>query len=261
MRFDRSLRDRWSSSANGWHFDLPSGWRQGRSVYGGLTVAAAASLALRQVAGLRSLRALTAQLVRPVSPGVLHGSLRIIREGKTLSFVEVGLLQQEREVAAVSMAFAAPRAGSLPIAPSARFQGPEPESLVDIPYVAGVTPECTQHLALRWASGGVPFSGSAQARLSGYCRFRVPAGDVEGIIGLLDAFPSPSLSVLRAPAPSSTVTWTAHIFDVPAELDDWFAFRYETIAGRSGFHTVAGHLYAPDGQLVAWSEQLVAIFD
>ena len=57
------------------------------------------------------------------------------------------------------------------------------------------------------------------------------------------------------------MTWTAHVLQVPEHFDAWFQFEYEAMAAREGFHTVAGRLFAPDGTLVGWTEQLVAFFD
>jgi len=115
-------------------------------------------------------------------------------------------------------------------------------------------------VAFRWATGGLPFSRAAEPAMSGYCRFRCPSGDVEGALGLLDAWPCPSLSVLGVPTAASSVAWTAHIAHIPTSFDGWFGFDYETVTGAGRFHTAVGRLYAPDGTLVGWTEQLVAVF-
>lgn len=279
MHFDSTLRERWSpspmssqSDGAAWRFDMPEGWMQGRSVFGGLSVAAAAGLASRHVDPSRSLRTLSAQLMRPVTAGPVDGSFRVVREGKSTTFTEVRLMQQGVETAIVSLIFTRPRDEALVIAPTPRWQGPDPESLDSFSDAPGpmtspaasaktrLPPEFVQHIAMRWASGGPPFSGASEARFTGYCRFRQPAGDVEGILGLLDAWPCPSLSVLETPTFGSTVTWTAHILAIPDDFDGWFPFSYDTVAGAGGFHTAVGRLHAPDGQLIGWTEQLVAIF-
>ena len=114
---------------------------------------------------------------------------------------------------------------------------------------------------MRWASGGVPYSGSKAPHFQGWFRFHEPVADAEGLIALLDVWPAPSITMLRKPAPASTVTWNAHLVDMPSDWSGYFAFEYETVVGRAGFHTVVGRLHAPDGRLVGWSEQLSAIFD
>ncbi len=259
MRFDATLAKRWSRTGDGWRCEIPDGWMQGRSVFGGLTVALSSALGRQGLVASRSLRTVSAQLIRPMSPGAVEATVRTVRDGKTVTFVEVRLSQEARETVSVSLAYVEQREGGTDVsAPIAVAR--DPGSLPEMPYIPGVMPEFTQHVALRWATGSLPYAGGAEARYEGYCRFREPAGDVEGLIGLLDAWPCPSLSLLKSPTPASTISWTAHLLHVPESFDGWFAFASETVAGEGGFHTSVGRLHAPDGRLAAWSEQLVAIF-
>lgn len=260
VHFDSSLRERWVETQAGWRFEMPDGWMQGRSVFGGLTAAAATALARRHVDAARWLRTLNVQFLGPVVTGCVRATFREVCERKNVTFAEIRLAQRQGEVAVVNFVFTVPRSESTSIESAACWTGPNPESLVEVPYLPGLTPEFTRHVELRWADGGLPFSGAHEARTRGYCRFRKPGGDVEGLVGLLDVWPIPSLSVLAAPAPASSVTWTAHVLRAPRPSNDWFAFEYETAVGERGFHTVVGRLHGPDGRLVAWTEQLVAVF-
>lgn len=274
--FDETMRAGWTregdgdDAGEGWRFELPGGWGQGRAVFGGLTVAAAASLALR-VSGAsggggddeRPLRTISSQLLRPLSAGGIEGRCRRLREGKNVTFLEVRLAQGGQEALVASVVLAKPRAGALVVPPAPRWEGPAVETLKDLPYVPGMMPECTQHIAYRWANGAYPYTGADEARFAGYCRLRVPYGGVEGLLGLLDAWPNPSVVMLKGPAAESTVSWTAHLLALPppeAFDEGWFAFEYETICGAAGFHTIVGRLHAPDGALVGWTEQLLALF-
>lgn len=260
MRFDSSLRDGWTETAAGWRCELPEGWMQGRSVFGGLTAAVAVALARRHVDARRRLRTVQVQLLRPTGPGPVDGEVRILREGKSITFVEVRLRQDDAETALLQLVFVAPRAGSLEVPAAPAPQMPGPDGLDDLPYIPGVMPEFLQHVIMRWADGAPPFSGGDRAQFFGYCGFRGPAGDEEGLVGLLDIWPAPTLSLLPKPVPASTVTWTAHLLEVPDEFG-LFGFDYRTEVGADGFHTVLGRLYAPDGRLLAWTEQLAALFD
>ena len=113
---------------------------------------------------------------------------------------------------------------------------------------------------MRWVTGQHPFTGSTQRDFTGYCRFNAPAGGPEGLIALLDVWPAPPLAMLSAPAPASTVSWTAHLLKVPEVLSGWCFYTYRTVAGEGGYHTCAGHLYDAEGALLAYSEQLVAVY-
>ncbi len=261
MNFDSSMRARWRDEDGGWQFEIPAGWLQGRAVFGGLVAAAATGLAIRNLSEEWTLRSLSTQFLRPTQLGALRGKFAINRQGRSVTFAEVRLSQDAGDVLIVNLVFAKPRDGSIAIeAPKWKLEV-DPDVLTELPFIAGVVPEFVSKLSLRWADGGFPFSSQQRPSLTGLCRFKVPARDIECILGLLDAWPCPSLSMLSAPAAASSVSWSAHIIEVPPDCDGWFSFRYDTIAGNAGFHTVVGSLHGPDGQLVGWTEQLVALFD
>ena len=260
MRFDRSLQDAWTKDGRTWTSELPSGWMQGRSIFGGLSTAIAAGLANRLVGPPWCLRTFTVQFLRPLVPGAVSSTFRSLREGKSVRFSQVELLQAGESALVVNTTHVRPRGDRTAVlAPSRTFEKPA-TALADLPYAEGIVPEFTQRVAMRWASGGYPFMGASDARFSGYCRFREAAADVEGMVGLLDVWPCPSLSVLKKPAFASSVSWTAHILKVPEPFPEWFGFEYETVAGDGGFHTAVGRLYGDDGELIGWTEQLVVVF-
>lgn len=258
---DSSLRDSWQSQSSAWVTAMPEGWMQGRSVYGGVTVAKMAALCLKEAGPQWSLRSFQVQLMNPVSPGPVSAQRRVLRSGSSTEFVAVELFQEQRSLGQAQFILAKARERSLSVDHSPRGPQAEPEGLPELRYVPGVFPEFVKHVDMRWSEGGPPFSGADQAQYQGFCRFRAPIGDVEGLIALLDVWPCPSLSLLTAPSFASTVTWSAHILRAPSHFEGWFGFSYKTISGKDGFHTVLGHLYGPDGEYLAMTEQLVVLFD
>jgi len=261
MNLDASLRPLWTPTSDAWQIDLPKGWMQGRSAFGGLTAAAMAALGRRIVPDTeRGLRLANIQLLAPAVPGRATGEATLLREGRNISFVEVRLQQEGKLVATCTLVFAKKNDSTLDVAAPPPPSTPDPESLTSLPFVRGVFPEFTQHVDMRWADGSPPYSGSSEPAFTGVYRYRVPIGDVEGVLALLDTWPPPSLALAKRPIPSSTVSWTAHVLAVPQTFEQWFTFRYETIVGASGLHTIRGQLYGADGGLVGWTEQLVAVF-
>ena len=261
MNIDASLRTQWTPTADAWQIDLPEGWMQGRSAFGGLTAAAMAALGRRVVPDLeRDLRLANIQLLAPVEPGRATGAATLLRAGRNITFVEVRMQQDAQLVATCVLVFAKKNDSTLNVAAPPPPETPDPESLHPLPFVRGVFPEFTQHVDMRWAAGSAPYSGGSEAAFTGVYRYRVPIGDVEGVLALLDTWPPPSLALAESPVPASTVSWTAHVLAVPNTFEQWFTFRYETIVGASGLHTIRGHLHDADGGLVGWTEQLVAVF-
>jgi acyl-CoA thioesterase len=260
FRLDASLQNRWIQDEEAWQFEMPSDWMQGRSVFGGVTAAAAVALGGRVVGSARMLRTMNIHLVRPTTPGPVRGDVQIIRQGKNVTFAQVSLSQDRGVTASATLVFAQAGASNLETSGTMPLGLAEPDSLPSMPHVPGVVPDFVKQVDLKWLHGSPPFSGSETAEFGGYCRFRVPAGSAEGVVALLDVWPCPSLSQLAAPAPASTVAWTAHIVESNADLSDWCYFTYKTVAGKDGFHTCAGTLFDGRGVLIGFTEQLVAVY-
>lgn len=227
-------------------------------MYGGLVAAFAVALGRAVAPPERALRSVNFQLFRPTSPGTLRGTVQLIRAGKYTAFVEVSLSQDEALVARASLVFAAVREAASDISPAAAWTAPNPDEIVSLPYIHGVTPEFVKNVDMRFIEG-VPFSGG-DPRIRALTRFNVPAGDAEGVVAMLDVLPAPSLATLTSPAPASTVMWTAHVLAAPTELSGWCRFAYDTVVGTGGMHTIRGTLHDDAGTLLGWTEQLVAVF-
>ncbi len=260
FRFDASLRDRWQSDGNGgWTFAFPTGWMQGRSVFGGLSAAAATALAHRHIGADRALRQVHTQLLRPTAAGSVDGSVLVRREGKYCSFVEVILSQGGAATVIANFVFAAGRDDATAFPAAAPTDSFDPTSLDPVPYIPNLMPEFVQRMDIRYTDAGA-VEGDKQARLHGFCRFRDPSGGPEGVLGLMDCFPAPSLIALGRPVPASTVSWTAHIIAAPEAFDGFCRFEYETVVGLGGMHTLVGQLRSETGELLGWTEQLAAVF-
>lgn len=261
MILDASLREAWTQDGDHASLIIPEGWMQGRSTFGGLTAACMAALARRAEPDTeRPLRSASVQLLSPVVPGPIRGETTILRRGRNITFVEIRLFQSEAFVARSTMVFAKALDSAVEVPAPARPEIADPDSYSPIPYLKGVTPEFTQKVDMRWAEGRPPFMGGTEAAFTGLFRYRVPLGDAEGILALLDTYPAPVLSLCSKPCPASTVTWTAHLLSIPSSFDDWFTLRYASVVGSSGLHTVTGRLYDGTGTMVGWTEQLVAVF-
>jgi acyl-CoA thioesterase len=240
---------------------VPEEWKQGRTTYGGV-LAAAALRAMSGLSGGRQARTISVQFLGPVRDEPAQLVARALRTGRSLTFADAVVSQGDEPCATFQAVFGDDRGSDINV-PLEKVDVPDnPDAYVDLPYIEGVIPQHVRNFQLRWTDGGPPFSGTQSTVLAGFVRFRdPPARGPERILGLLDSWPAPVLQQLTRHAPASSVTWTAHFVrpdDVPA--GDWCWFRSDAVSGGDGFATMVGRLYGPDGRLLAWLEQLVAIF-
>jgi acyl-CoA thioesterase len=245
--------------------DFPADWAQGRSTFGGL-VAAVALRAMRAVVSPdHRPQSIQATFVGPLASGAADIATNLLRSGRTTTSVEARLSQDGELRAVVQAVFGQQRSSGVVVAGPAAPAVPPPDGVVEFPYLEGVTPTFTQHFGYRWTIGQAPFTQARDGEIGGWCRFREDQGlgDAEVVLALLDAWPAPVLSLLKQPAPASSVTWTVGLLDqaFTQPSDGWWLFHGRTIAAAAGYAQTSAILWAPDRRAVATSHQLVAVFD
>ena len=84
---------------------------------------------------------------------------------------------------------------------------------------------------------------------------------------LIDAWPPTVLQKLKHPSPCASVTWSLEfaqplaMLDEPLKPGSWVYYDAEIKQAHHGYaHTVA-RIYHPNGELIALSRQLVAVYD
>lgn len=256
----------WASDGpEAWVGEVPREWMQGRASFGGI-VAAVGMRALRASLGDgRVPRSIHTSFFGPLGPGSARVTAEIVRRGRFVTHGRAELRQGDELQAQVTATFADDRDSGVVVDAPLRPARPGPEGLQDLPYVEGVAPAFTRAFAFRWTDGAYPFSGSKTAGIGGWCRHRTDAGPdpYVALLGLLDAWPSPVISMFDRPGPASSVTWSTMFYDVPAVVDvePWWWYGAEAVVARSGYVGSRASLYGPGGRLAATVEQLVAVFD
>lgn len=243
-----------------WQLTIHPGWDQGRTVFGGLVAAslanAMASLALPD----QQLRVISTSFAAPISGESAEILVRRDRVGKSTTFTSAEIWQDGEFKTRAHAIFAQERSTSISSPPVPGLIEKPFEDAERLPFIEGVVPNFIKHFDLRWGVGDFPYTGSKEGKIGGYCRHQEPAGGVGGVLGLLDAWPPATLPMATGPASGSSMNWTAHfVGPIPEPSTDWFEFRYDTIAAGHGYATFAGTL-SKDGQVIAWTEQLGAVF-
>lgn len=261
MNFDTLIE----TVANGGNVTIPATWGQGRASFGGLIAALVFDRMTQVVAPGRPMRSMQVSFVGPVTPDEpATVEAEILREGKAVSQV-MGRIVQGGEPKLVALAsFGGDRESAVAVeslpAPEARAV----EDCQQLPYIKGVTPEFTQHIEMRWAFGGFPFSGAGGREMGGWMQFREAPGAITDahIVALVDAWPPALLPHLKSPAPASSLSWALDIMHPRPEIrpGDWLLYRATIDQAGAGYgHTQAG-IWTSRGELVATSRQTVTIF-
>ncbi|KIZ35232.1 acyl-CoA thioesterase, partial [Stutzerimonas stutzeri] len=145
---------------------VPASWGQGRAGFGGLVAALVFESMRAKVPDGRPLRSLAITFVGPLAldtPASFEAE--VLREGKAVSQMLGRVMQDGQVVTIVQGSFGAARSSVVDVAAEPAPAMPPVEACQELPYVAGVTPEFTRYLAMRWGIGGLPFSGNASREM------------------------------------------------------------------------------------------------
>lgn len=246
---------------------IPQSWGQGRAGFGGLAAALVYEAMQAQVPSDRPVRSLAITFVGPLAVDVpVSFEAEVLREGKAVSQVLGRAIQNGEVVTLVQGSFGAPRASAVRVEADAAPSFAAVEDCQELPYVSGVTPAFTQHLAMRWGIGGLPFSGNTSREMGGWVRLRGEsdreAVTAAHVLALVDAWPPAVLPHLSSYAPGSSLTWTIEFVQPqPAfETHEWCRYRAVIEHARDGYGHCAAALWTGQGELVALSRQTVTVF-
>jgi acyl-CoA thioesterase len=256
----RPLHDCWTAT-------VTDDWSQGRTIFGGLQTA----LVVRAMRGLVPLeiplRVVQTSFIAPVPAGTLRIEAKILRSGKSVTQVEARIVIQEQTACLVIATFGRARSSVIDVRPPMPQVLPADAATL-FPYIEGVTPLFTRQVTMRWARGVTLYKGAQEAKSQVYVGFRDepyagPGLLGEGqIIGYADIAPSPCLSLLTQPAPSSSLTWTLELLTDtggPAAEGLWL-MDAAADGGRDGYLNHSATLWSPNWQPVAMSRQSVVVF-
>ena len=246
------------------HVNVPTGWMQGRALYGGL-VAALLYRALEQKVGQGvPLRSATINFVAPASDGPMHCQAEIFRQGKSVTQGECRAIQNGQVVAVLLASFGAARESAISIdeCPPPSFS--RPDAALKLPFVEGITPEFLQHYEMRWAHGGFPFTRAEKGDIGGWVRELGARDSVDyaDLLALVDTWPPSVLPMLRAPAPASSMTWTIEFMPgaTNGSGQQWWQYLAESEFAAEGYVHSRARLWDESGKLVAISRQTVTVF-
>lgn len=241
-------------------FNTPANWRQGRTIYGGLSVALALQAALQ--AGPSDLPPLKSAQILFVGPGVdaLSFKAQILRQGKSATMIAVDGMENDKLMLRVCFLFAQARDSAVQHELSA-CPVVKPPSDCPILQETSQTPSHLSNFEVRWAGAHQPVSGGDHPELLAWIRHRDASG-VEPVIALLalgDCLPPAAMACFKSFAPISSITWNVDLA-TPTPCGEWFLLRSISQRSRDGYSFQTMDMWDEHQQFVMAGSQTVAIF-
>lgn len=241
--------------------EVPDGWLQGRTVYGGLALALGLRAAGSMTAPDCLLRSAQVAFIGPAS-GSIKITVTPLRHGRNVSYIGVDLLGEDGLATHMTLCFGRGRASRLAGSRLAKPDVPPPDDCP--PFLGSIdAPRFIAHFELRIAGGERPASASARGEMLVWLRHRDPAAR-NGLIPLLaaaDALPPAILTRLAAMAPLSSMTWQVDpLVAEPVTRDGWWLMQSVADAAGEGYAAQTMRTWSMTGEAVLAARQAVAVF-
>jgi acyl-CoA thioesterase len=236
-------------------------WRQGRTLYGGLSAALCVAMAIRAVPDLPPLRSAQFAFIGPAS-GAVQASPSLLRRGRSAAFVSVDLMAEAGLATRALLCFGTARVSALSHDGLKMPDVPPPQAYAAFFGRQGA-PNFSQHFDAHLARGGALISGGADPDMMLWLRHRdrAAANDAVALLALADASPPAAMVMFTAPAPISTMTWMVDILAEPPVADDgWCLMRSAAEAVADGYSSQAMTIWSASGRPLIAARQSVAIF-
>lgn len=251
-------------SDDAWTVEITPDWKQGRTLYGGLSAALCTQAALNEWTDLPPLRSASFSFVGPAENG-LKLVPTLLRRGKSTVFANVDLTSDDGLATRAVLCFGAAREGGLS---HRSWPMPSAKRATDCPNFFHRAPAMLsflQHLEGRYAYGSPPFSSGTEPKFGLWLRHRdahhVPS--VVSLLALADAPPPPTAALISAPPRAiSTMTWSIDMLTHEVTSPDgWFLMEVASDGAADGYSCHNAVIWSSDGRPLMTAHQHVAVFE
>lgn len=247
--------------------DIPEGWLQGRTLYGGLAAAMLMQKAMSVVHDQsKQLLNCSITFVGPIQQAKVKLTAEILREGKSVTTVEVRLWQDDAVQTLMVASFGAKRSSCIHVAAQPDVPVLSAPNEQQIYPVHALAPQCMHNMQLIWVEGQRPCTASPVPDFTGWMRFH-PDQHVNRMMTLpdmilaFDMWPPGVLSMLPSIAPASSLTWhLSYLEPLQNQMHDWMKYQVKTEAAADGYSHERAYLWDANNRLIAMAHQTVTIF-
>ena len=235
-------------------------WMQGRTTYGGLSAALCLAAVQKKVNYLPPLRSAQVNFIGPAG-GEVSFQHRIMRQGRSVSFIEVEMVSEKGLATHAVFCFGAARESKIDTDYVVQQSFPCAEQSPAF-FVGQLRPNFTHHFDVALAQGGIPASGSDQTDHYLWVRHKdQKANDVAALIALADMPPPAVLPTFKEFAPISSINWMLNFMsDSPQSPDHWWLLRSQAEHARDGYSSQHMEIWNSNKELIVTGRQCVAIF-
>jgi len=242
-------------------------WGQGRTLYGGITLALAAHAARLAFPTLPPLRAAQAAFTGPAS-GTLTIKPTMVSAGKSSAFVGVDIITEadtgQTTALRATFCYGVARTSIYRHAGVARPEVAAPDQCPNFFLNAppNLAPRFTMHFEHRLAGKAGPVSSAHTTDLQAWIRHidgDIPDNEVS-LIALADATPPAAMLMFHEPSPISTATWSMEFLTDTYANRGWHLIRSQGEHVADGYSSQHMHVWDEQGRPLIAAQQLVTIY-
>lgn len=263
MRF-QDLLDSARRNGETVEYDVPDSWKQGRTLYGGVTTALNLHAARMLTGETRALRSAMVNFVGP-STGKASITATPLRSGRNVSSVRAHMTSEGGAANEAVFTFANHRdVASITIPPPCAPDVPSPVKPGGFTPFSLPSPAFYAHFEIMQAHSDGPFASSGpHAEILLWMRHKDDASRTgeASLMAIADCPPPAIMARMTTYPPLSSITWMVNLLqDNPVTQDGWWLLRSTALTAGNGFSTQSMQIWNTQGEMVVSGQQMIAIF-
>lgn len=243
--------------------DIPPNWKQGRTMYGGLTAALMLAAARQRFDDLPPLRSALINFVGPVTDSPLL-TANLERKGRNVTSISAGAHIGDQAVGRADFLFGAARSSKINVVfPAPDAMAPDEAELFTPEAEGKLVPHFFHNFDTRLIAGARPMMGD-EGYIRTWSRHKDAASrtGIESLLCIGDVLPPAAMPLMRKFSPVSSMSWMFNLLtDTPQTEDGWWHVESRLTAAQGGYSSQVMRIWNTDGELVVEGMQSIAIFD
>jgi acyl-CoA thioesterase len=242
----------------GWRGEIPDGWLQGRTAYGGLSSAIALHCAMQSEPDLPPLRSAQVSFIGPLA-GPIMVTTHKLRRGKNAAFIQADIESEAGLGLRCTFVFMRAIESEVDYATTTVPDFDRPSSN-ETTYKGHPAVAFTQNFEFLDRRDGPNLQPAEWLR---WTRLNEREG-IDPMVELLaigDCLPPAALRLLGRNVPMSSLTWILNVLGpTPRTEDGWWLLRSNADYARAGSSSQQMGIWNSAGEMVAEQMQSVAVF-